>query len=453
MEHLDARLGTIAAMVPRCRAVADIGCDHGLLVAALLEGGRCDYGIAADINPMPLEKELSPQAEKARQELTRRGLLAQSECRLTNGLCGIAPVGVDAVVIAGMGGELIADILSRWDYTENPAITYLLQPMTRPVHLRRWLYTHRFTLWEERCCRANGKLYTVLRAQYTGCATEETPAALYFGALDLENDPLAGEYREQVLVDGNIVLAGPGEPLGAFVAAYVAIEIGILVTGRTKLDIILTPLICIGVGAVVGLFVGPPISSFMNWLGSLINWGTEQQPFLMGIVVSVLMGMILTLPISSAALGVILNLSGLAAGAATVGCCCNMIGFAVASYRENKIGGFLAQGIGTSMLQVPNIMRHPLIWIPSILSSAILGPVSTMLLHMTNNATGSGMGTAGLVGPLMTWQVMIQTEDPMIVLVKIIVIQFVLPALITLGISEFMRKKGWIRQGDMKLEL
>ena len=191
MEHLDARLGTIAAMVPRCRAVADIGCDHGLLVAALLEGGRCDYGIAADINPMPLEK--------ARQELTRRGLLAQSECRLTNGLCGIAPVGVDAVVIAGMGGELIADILSRWDYTENPAITYLLQPMTRPVHLRQWLYTHRFTLQEERCCRANGKLYTVLQAQYTGCATEETPAALYFGALDLENDPLAGEYREQVL--------------------------------------------------------------------------------------------------------------------------------------------------------------------------------------------------------------------------------------------------------------
>ena len=125
----------------------------------------------------------------------------------------------------------------------------------------------------------------------------------------------------------------------------------------------------------------------------------------------------------------------------------------MASYRENKVGGLLAQGIGTSMLQVPNIMRHPLIWIPSILSSAILGPVSTMLLHMTNNATGSGMGTAGLVGPLMTWQVMIQTEDPMIVLVKIIVIQFVLPAVITLGISEFMRKKGWIRQGDMKLEL
>ena len=199
--------------------------------------------------------------------------------------------------------------------------------------------------------------------------------------------------------------------------------------------------------------MGPPISKFMAWLGSLINWGTEQQPFLMGIVVSVLMGMILTLPISSAALGVILNLSGLAAGAATIGCCCNMVGFAVASFRENKFGGLLAQGIGTSMLQVPNIVKRPLIWLPEILSSAILGPVGTMLLHMTSNATGSGMGTAGLVGPLMTWQVMTQTEDPLVVLVKILLIQIILPACVTLGISEFMRKKKWIRFGDMKLNL
>lgn len=260
---------------------------------------------------------------------------------------------------------------------------------------------------------------------------------------------LAGE----VLVDDSLVLTGPGEPLGAFLAAYIAVEIGILISGKTKLDIILTPLVCIGVGSAVGLFAGSPISKFMAWLGSLINWGTEQQPLVMGIVVSVLMGMILTLPISSAALGVILNLSGLAAGAATVGCCCNMIGFAVASFRENKISGFLAQGIGTSMLQVPNIVRHPLIWIPPILSSAILGPVGTMLFQMTNNATGSGMGTAGLVGPLMTWQVMTQTEPGTIVLFKIILIQFVLPAVLTLLISEFMRKKKWIRYGDMKLEL
>ncbi len=261
-------------------------------------------------------------------------------------------------------------------------------------------------------------------------------------------DIMSGE----IMVDGALVLSGPGEPLGAFVAAYVSIEIGLLVSGKTKLDIILTPLACIAVGSVVGLLVGPPISAFMAWLGSLINWGTEQQPFVMGIVVSVLMGMILTLPISSAALGVILNLSGLAAGAATVGCCCNMIGFAVASFRENKIGGLLSQGIGTSMLQVPNIVHHPQIWIPAILSSAILGPVGTMVFHMTNNATGSGMGTAGLVGPLMTWQVMTQTEPEMIVLVKILLIQFILPAVVTLLISEFMRKKKWIRFGDMKLD-
>lgn len=256
-----------------------------------------------------------------------------------------------------------------------------------------------------------------------------------------------------VLVDGAMVFAGPGEPLGAFLAAYIGIEAGHLVAGKTKVDIIVTPLVTIGAGSVVGLILGPPISEFMQMLGQLINWGTEQQPFLMGIIVSVLMGMILTLPISSAALGVILNLSGLAAGAATVGCCCNMVGFAVASYRENKVGGLLAQGIGTSMLQVPNIVKKPIIWLPAILSSAILGPVGTMVFHMTNNATGSGMGTAGLVGQIMTWQTMIGTEEPVMLLVKIVLIQVILPAVVTLIISEFMRKKQWIKQGDMKLDL
>ena len=130
-----------------------------------------------------------------------------------------------------------------------------------------------------------------------------------------------------------------------------------------------------------------------------------------------------------------------------------MIGFAVASYRENKIGGLLAQGVGTSMLQVPNIMRKPIIWLPAILSSAILGPVSTMLFHMTSNATGSGMGTAGFVGQIMTWQVMTQTEEPVIVLIKILVIQFLLPGLLSLGISEFLRKHSFIKPGDMKLDI
>lgn len=269
---------------------------------------------------------------------------------------------------------------------------------------------------------------------------------------------MIGGYASKLLAgtvfsDGSIILAGPGEPLGAFIAAYVGIEVGHLIAGKTKIDILLTPLVTIGTGSAVGILVGPPISSFMTWLGSLINWGTEQQPFLMGIVVAVLMGMILTLPISSAALGVILNLSGLAAGAATVGCCCNMIGFAVASYRENKLGGLLAQGIGTSMLQVPNIMRKPVIWLPAILSSAILGPVSTMLFHMTSNATGSGMGTAGFVGQIMTWQVMTTTESPVAVMIKIILIQFLLPGLLALGISEFMRKHNFIKTGDMKLDI
>lgn len=264
----------------------------------------------------------------------------------------------------------------------------------------------------------------------------------------------ASQILSGVIMDGNtVMLSGPGEPLGAFLAAYIAIEVSGLVSGKTKLDILVTPLVCIGAGSAVGLLAGPPISGFMGWIGSMINWGTEQQPFLMGIVVSVLMGMILTLPISSAAIGIILNLSGLAAGAATVGCCCNMVGFAVASFRENKFGGLLAQGIGTSMLQVPNIVRHPQIWIPAIVSSAILGPVGTMMFHMTSNATGSGMGTAGLVGQIMTWQVMTQTEAQMIVLLKILVIQIVLPAILTLAVSEFMRKKNWIKYGDMKLDL
>jgi hypothetical protein len=172
----------------------------------------------------------------------------------------------------------------------------------------------------------------------------------------------------------------------------------------------------------------------------------------MGIVVSVLMGMILTLPISSAALGVILNLSGIAAGAATVGCCCNMVGFAVASFKDNGWGGVFAQGIGTSMLQVPNIMKKPIIWLPAIIASAILGPVSTVILGMTNNATGSGMGSAGLVGQIMTYQTMVsEGYHGIIVLIEIVVMHFIAPAVITYIIAEIMRKQKWIVSGDMKL--
>ena len=257
-----------------------------------------------------------------------------------------------------------------------------------------------------------------------------------------------------VLVDGNIVYAGPGEPLGAFIAAIAGIYMGRLVSGKTKVDIIITPLLSILTGSAVGLMLGPPISRAMMLIGELINISTTQQPFVMGILVSVLMGMVLTLPISSAALGIILNLSGIAAGAATVGCCVNMVGFAVASYRENKVNGLLAQGLGTSMLQIGNIMRKPIVWLPVILTSAILGPVSTMVFHMTNNATGSGMGTAGLVGQITAFQTM--TAEGVaagVVLLQIVVLHFVLPAVLTFIISEFMRKKQWIKDGDMKLSV
>ena len=251
-----------------------------------------------------------------------------------------------------------------------------------------------------------------------------------------------------------VLLPSPGEPLGAFIAALVGIALGHLIVGKTKVDIIITPLVTIAAGSTVGILVGPYISDFMTWLGSWVNWGTEQQPLLMGVIVSVLMGIFLTLPISSAAIGVALGLSGITAGAATIGCCCNMIGFAVISYRENKMDGLLAQGLGTSMLQMPNIIRNPLVWIPSIVSSAILGPISTMVLKMTSDKIGSGMGTAGLVGPIQTFTTMVgEGTSAVIVLVEIVAMYFVLPAAICFIISEVMRKKGWIKKGDLKLDI
>ena len=253
---------------------------------------------------------------------------------------------------------------------------------------------------------------------------------------------------------GTMTVGLPGEPLGAFVASYIAIEVGNIVSGKTKVDILVTPVLTITAGSVAGILLGTPIARFMTKIGSLINWGVESKPIVMGVVVSVLMGIALTLPISSAAIGVSLKLSGIAAGAAVVGCCANMISFAVASYRENKFGGLIAQGLGTSMLQMPNIIRNPFIWIPAIVSSAILGPVSTCLLKMTCNATGAGMGTCGLVGPIMTYETMVADGvSKWMVLGEIIVMQFILPGVISLGVCEFLRKKRFIEKGDMKLNI
>lgn len=248
------------------------------------------------------------------------------------------------------------------------------------------------------------------------------------------------------------VIGKPGEPLGAFIAAYVAIEIGVLVAGRTKVDIIVTPLCCILAGATAGYFVGPYISAAMVWLGNLVNINVEKYPFFGGIAISVLMGVILTLPISSAAIGVSMGITGLAAGAATIGCCCNMVGFAVISYRENKFGGLVAQGLGTSMLQVPNLVKKPILWLPPVISSAILGPVSSCLLKMVSNPVGSGMGSAGLVGQFMAYDSMVAGGfSPAVALLQILAMHFVLPAALTLAIAEGMRKLNLIKVGDLKL--
>ena len=269
---------------------------------------------------------------------------------------------------------------------------------------------------------------------------------------------VAYKFRESTYVLLSAAAAGMigayASNLIAFVAAYVGITVGRLVAGKTKLDLLITPAVTILSGGTVGILVGPGVSRFMTWLGNLVNWGTEQQPVLMGIIVSVVMGMVLTLPISSAALGIILGLNGVAAGAATIGCCCQMIGFAVTSFKDNGVGGLFAQRVGTSMLQIPNIMRRPLIWLPPTLASAILGPIAIIgPFHMTNNATGSGMGTSGLVGQIMTYQTMTATEEPVLVILKIIVFHFLLPGLLSYVIYRGMRNMGYIKDGQMKLDV
>ncbi len=256
-----------------------------------------------------------------------------------------------------------------------------------------------------------------------------------------------------VITDAGMLYSGPGDPLCAFIAGFVAIQIGKLIGGKTKLDIILTPAASIIAGCAAGLIIGPPVSNVTTYIGQIISWGMERQPVLMGIVVSVVMGICLTLPISSAALGIILGLSGIAGGAAVVGCSAQMVGFAVASYRENKLGGLIAQGVGTSMLQMPNIVKHPQIWIPPIVASAILGPISSAVLKMTCYASGSGMGTSGLVGQFMTYASMVEAGvDPVVTVIEIMVMHFIAPAVISYAVSEFMRRKKLISFGDMKLE-
>jgi uncharacterized protein len=240
-----------------------------------------------------------------------------------------------------------------------------------------------------------------------------------------------------------------GGPAGAYVAAVLAAEVGKLVSKTTKIDIIVTPFVTIFVGFSAAYFIGPEIGDFMKVFGSWIEWATEQRPVIMGILVAALMGLALTAPISSAAIAFMLDLSGVAAGAATIGCSAQMIGFAVISYRENKVGGLLAQGIGTSMLQVPNIVRNPLILIPPTFAGMILAPFGTTLWVMENNPGGAGMGTSGLVGQIMTFTTMGFTIE---VLIKVLVLHIIGPAVLSLLLSEYMRKIGWIKENQLLID-
>lgn len=241
-----------------------------------------------------------------------------------------------------------------------------------------------------------------------------------------------------------------GGPIGVFISTIFAVEFGKLISKETKIDIVLTPVITVLVGAIIATFIGPYIQAMMVAIGNAIMAATKQQPLIMGIIVSVAMGMILTLPISSAAICIMLGLSGLAGGAATVGCCANMIGFAVISYKDNGFEGLLAQGIGTSMLQMPNIIRKPVIWLPSIIASAILGPISTIIFKMENTPLGSGMGTCGFVGQIGTLNAM-ESISKGTVLLNMALLHFILPAIISYVVYLILKNKGIIKDGDMKL--
>ena len=244
--------------------------------------------------------------------------------------------------------------------------------------------------------------------------------------------------------------AAAGGPAGAFIAAAAGAEIGKLVSKETKVDIIVTPALTLLSGGVVAILVGPAIGKLMNGLGSVIMTATEWQPFAFGIVISVIVGLALTAPISSAALCMMLGLSGLAAGAATAGCCAQMIGFAVISFRDNGVGGLVAQGVGTSMLQISNIIKNPYILVPPTLAGAITGPLSTVVFKMTNSPLGAGMGTSGLVGQIGTFTTM---GGNFHTIAGVIVLHFVLPAVLALIFDRVLRKMGKIKDGDYKLNI
>ncbi len=250
-----------------------------------------------------------------------------------------------------------------------------------------------------------------------------------------------------LLYEGKEITAGPA---GAFLCVLIATEVGKIVSKTTRVDIIVTPFVTIGVGVLVAMLICPLIAFLMYWLGYFVNYATTMLPFLMGIIISVVVGIILTLPISSAAICAMIGISGLAGGAAVAGCCAQMVGFAVISFRENGWGGIVAQGLGTSMLQMGNITKKPIVWIPPTLAAAITGPIATCLFNLECTGVSAGMGTCGLVGPIGVFSDMGFTANSII---GVVLVCIVLPSALSLLFSEIMRKLGWIKNGDLALEL
>ncbi len=279
---------------------------------------------------------------------------------------------------------------------------------------------------------------------------------------------MVGAFADKLMVGADpfviLSLGAPGNPIGAYVVTLLAVEIVSLYAGKTKLDIILVPLGTLFL-SLAGVFVAYPFIWLVNQLGLLIALATDATPFIMGIVIAVLMRILLTMPTSSAAIwlsvatpvltstvpgSIEYSAMLLAGGAATVGCACHMVGFAVSSFRENGVGGLIAQGLGTSMLQIPNIMRKPVIMLPMIIASAICGPLSTCVFGLNCTAAGGGMGTSGLVG---VFGIIDVTTMDFTGVLGLLLLMFVLPAAISLLVSEIMRKKEWIKLGDMKLDV
>ncbi|UJF25355.1 PTS sugar transporter subunit IIC [Suttonella sp. R2A3] len=244
----------------------------------------------------------------------------------------------------------------------------------------------------------------------------------------------------------------PGNPIGAYLTAVFSYRLGAWLHGKTRLDILLLPLAMFSMALLICWTLCPPVVAAINALGQAIHYATSLQPFLMGVVISVVVGILLTLPTSSAAMCIAIGLDGLAGGAAVVGCAAHMVGFAVASFRENGISGLISQGLGTSMLQIPNVMRKPIIMLPAIVASAIVGPLATVVFALQCSALGSGMGTAGLVGVFAVIDANAGVLSVMTIWMAIVLLMFILPALIAGLMRAWMSRRGWIVQGDMALD-